>query len=70
MQLRLKKQVFGIKGVDKVLDRNFSELSPEVEKFNVDKFFRLYDRLFFRIPKEGNQSHTSIIRSCSKISWI
>ena len=62
MQLRLKKQVFGIKGVDKVLDRNFSELSPEVEKFNVDKFFRLYDRLFFRIPKEGNQSHTSIIR--------
>lgn len=66
--LTLRKTIYGKKGFNKQVDTEFRELTSRAEKFNVDKFFKLYDKLFFTIPKEGDKSHTNLYER--SISYI
>ena len=60
MEIKLNKKVHGKKGFGKVNDMEFRELASDAKKFSLEKFFKLYNRMFFNIPKEGEESHTSI----------
>ena len=66
--LTLRKTIYGKKGFNKQVDTEFRELTSRAERFNVDKFFKLYDKLFFTIPKEGDKSHTNLYER--SISYI
>jgi hypothetical protein len=63
----LIKKVRGVNTYTKAIDTEFTELiSPEVptveEAVTVERFFELYDQLFFDIPVEGEiNSHKYII---------
>ena len=61
MEIKLNKNVHGKKGFRKVNDIEFRELASDAKKFSLEKFFKLYNRMFFNIPKEGEESHTSIM---------
>ena len=43
----------------------FSELKSQDNIIDLPGFFKMYNRLFFDIPKEGDNSHISIIRNSS-----
>jgi hypothetical protein len=63
----LIKKVRGVNTYTKAIDTEFTELiSPEVptveEAVTVERFFELYDQLFFDIPVEGEiNSHKYIV---------
>tara|TARA_R110000772_G_scaffold211334_1_gene321916 strand:+ start:528 stop:1319 length:792 start_codon:yes stop_codon:yes gene_type:complete len=59
--VKIEKKVYGAKSASDVIDRSFSELLKSKEPINVDKLFRLYNELFYDIPKEGEKSHTTLI---------
>lgn len=48
------------------IDSTFSELSSQDNVIDIEGFFKTYNRVFFDIPKEGNQSHTSIIKDSTE----
>ncbi len=57
----LKKTIYGNRGFSNQVDIEFRELTSASEKFTIDKFFRLYDKLFFAIPKKGGEkSHSAL----------
>jgi len=45
------------------VDTSFSELSIDQPPVNIEEFFSLYNSVFFDIPKEGENSHTTIIQT-------
>ena len=55
---------------EKVIDNAFTELVPPVEEVVVapttDEFFVLYDQLFYDIPKEGDNSHQTLVERSSE----
>ena len=66
-KVNLNKQVFSKTQYPRVVDTTFSQLTPAstdpvaTEDVTVDEFFILYDKLFFDIPKNGNNSHETLI---------
>lgn len=69
--LRISKRVFDQTQFDKVVDRNFATFKQE-EPVNdpdtVEEFFRLYDKLYFSIPTDGEEnSHQFILRESNKL---
>lgn len=68
----LRKRVRGIETYRKVIDTSFTEFVepalPETEEMvTVDRFFELYEQLFFDIPAEGNiNSHQYIVTRSSQ----
>lgn len=66
-KLTLNKQVFNKTQYPRVVNTEFTQLVSEstgsvaVENVTVDEFFILYDQLFFDIPKNGNNSHETLI---------
>lgn len=57
----LKKTIYGSSGFSTQIDTQFRELTSKADKFTIDKFFKLYDKLFFSIPKKGGEkSHSAI----------
>ncbi len=66
-QVNLTKNSFSKTQYPKVIDTEFTQLVPlptgsvAVQDVSVDEFFLLYDKLFFLIPKTGNNSHETLI---------
>lgn len=69
MKVDLYKKVFDKEQVNKVIDTNFNELlTPKDPTFfdvnlaTIDDFFTLYNKFFFDIPKEGENSHLTLVQ--------
>lgn len=66
-ELDLSKRVYGTATYTKVIDTQFRQLvtpaEPEEEIVTVDRFFELYEQLFFEIPVTGEiNSHEYLVR--------
>lgn len=62
----LKRTIYGKNTFSTVVDVNFKELLPvgadeSENEVSVDKFFDMYNTLFFEIPVDGELSHTEIL---------
>lgn len=69
-KIELQKNLLNRNSADKVLDRNFNfffqETSEDVDNDTVEELFRLYDKLFYEIPKEGEEnSHQYLVERSS-----
>ena len=66
-QVNLVKNSFSKTQYPRVIDTEFTQLAPSstepvaVQDVSVNEFFLLYDRLFFDIPRTGNNSHETLI---------
>jgi TolA-binding protein len=58
--MKLTKKTYLITDADKVIDRTFKEISKTQNSISVAGFFKMYKDIFFRIPKKGTNSHTTI----------
>ena len=71
-QVNLTKNLFSKTQYPKVIDTEFSQLTPQVtepiavQDVSVDEFFLLYDKLFFDIPQRGNNSHETLITTSTE----
>ena len=71
-KVSLNKQVFSKTQYPRVVNTEFTQLTPAVtestavQDVNVDEFFILYDKLFFEIPKTGNNSHETLITTSTE----
>ena len=59
--VELQKRHYGTNDASQLLDRSFSELTKTKDGINSANFFNLYRELFFDIPKEGENSHTTLM---------
>jgi hypothetical protein len=61
----IKQVVYDKNSFSKVIDINFRELNnsqPVREEITIEEFFRIYEDVFFNIPKEGDiESHRFIL---------
>ena len=57
----LKKKQYSNKVVNDIIDRSFSETDTDDRDRDVKKLFQLHEKVFFNIPKEGENSHTSLM---------
>lgn len=69
--LNLSRTVYGTSTYTRVIDTEFRQLvSPpeqEEESIDIDRFFELYDQLFFQIPITGEtNSHEYLISRSSE----
>jgi len=72
-EVNFKKQVYGKVSYPKVINTSFEELVAVEEtplaledQISVPEFFAEYDRLFYNIPKNGqNGTHEEIVRRSS-----
>ena len=66
-QIFIQKQVFDKNTFEKVVNTQFSQLinvqaSNVATPLTVDEFFKLYEEIFYQIPKEGDiNSHRYIL---------
>ena len=58
--MKLTKKIIPIAEADKVIDRSFKEIGPKKSNMTISSFFRLYNDMFYRIPKNGVESHTTM----------
>lgn len=69
--IKIQKTVFNATEFNKVVDTSFSTFTqPVVEEDTdtVENFFRLYEKLYFVIPPEGEvDSHEYLIRRSSEL---
>ena len=56
------KTIFSKNTFNKNINISFNELNQTAPPIDLSAFFRMYSNLFFDIPKEGEQSHNSIIK--------
>jgi hypothetical protein len=65
-QISIQKTVFNKESFNKVVNTQFTQLgmqSAALPEFTIDDFFRLYEQVFYQIPKEGNSnSHQYILQ--------
>ncbi len=47
--IQLNKKIYGSRGASDSLKRNFTEF--KIKKYTIDEFFKLYNELFYDIPK-------------------
>jgi len=71
-QIQLNKNVYNSERYNKIIDREFQEfIEPVIEDDpdTVGELFRLYEKLFFTIPIEGEvNSHKYILRRSSELT--
>jgi hypothetical protein len=60
----LKKEVYGANDSKENLDTNFKELN--VQNYTIKQFFKLYNELFYEVPKKGLLSHNTIVSKSKK----
>jgi hypothetical protein len=70
-ELNLYREVYGQNTYRRVVDTEFRQLveppTPEEETFTVERFFQLYEQLFFEIPVSGEiNSHEYLVRTSSE----
>lgn len=70
-EIRFRKEVYNTEQYKKVINRSFTEFTDPEETEDTDtvqELFRLYEKLFFSIPLEGEtNSHTYILRRSSEL---
>ena len=69
-KIRLSKNVYNNEDLSKKVSREFTTFIEEVEedRDTIQELFRLYDKLFYEIPAEGEiKSHEFLIRESSKV---
>ena len=60
--MKLQKKLYNVKAAENLMDRSFNESKrTKDDDIGVPKFFQLYEKLFYNIPKTGQISHSSII---------
>ena len=59
--ISLKKKQYSNRAINDIIDRSFSETETDDRTRDVKKFFQLHDKVFFDIPKEGEESHTTLM---------
>ena len=71
-KIRIEKDSYRLRQFDRVVDREFKtfiEPQPEVDTDTVEELFRLYDKLFYSIPIDGeSNSHQFIIKKSSELA--
>ena len=71
-EIRIQKKVYDVDKYNKVIDREFTEFTeplPEDDTDTVEELFRLYEKLYFTIPIEGElNSHQYILRRSSELT--
>lgn len=69
--IRIQKTVLNKEEFDKVIDSSFSSfVDPiaEVDTDTIEELFRLYGKLYYEIPIEGEtNSHTYLLKESSKL---
>ena len=60
--INLRKTIYSNKSTEGLVDRSFSEFFKTKDPVNLDRFFSIYNELFYEIPKNGEKSHKSIIK--------
>lgn len=66
-QVTVTKQVYGTATYTRVIDTEFKQLVPPEEPLeedvSIDRFFQLYEELFFQIPVTGEiNSHEYLVK--------
>ena len=61
VNISLTKKVYSNKGAADSLKGKFSDIIKSKPKVNTKKFFEEYKKHFYKIPKEGKNSHTTLI---------
>ena len=59
--ISLKKKQYSNRAINDIIDRSFSETETDDRTRDVKKLFQLHDKVFFDIPKEGEESHTTLM---------
>ena len=60
--MKLQKKLYNLAAVENITDRSFNESKrTKDDDISIAKFFQLYDKLFYNIPKVGQLSHSYII---------
>ena len=69
--IKIQKTVYDSTQFNKVVNRSFTSFTQPVEEEDVDtveNFFRLYEKLYFEIPPEGEvDSHEYLIKKSSEL---
>jgi len=61
--INFNKVIYSLKEFRDKVDLGFNELSSNAPTVNIQQFFDLYNEVFFDIPKEGENSHTTIVQT-------
>lgn len=61
--INFNKTIYSLKEFKDKVDLGFSELNSNRPTADIGQFFNLYNELFFDIPKEGENSHTTIVQT-------
>jgi hypothetical protein len=61
--INFNKIVYSLKEFRDKIDLGFNELLSTTPTVNIQQFFDLYNEVFFDIPKEGENSHTTIVQT-------
>jgi len=69
--IRIQKTVLNKEEFDKVIDSSFTTFvdpAAEVDNDTVEELFRLYSKLYYEVPIEGEtNSHTYLLKESSKL---
>lgn len=70
-RVRIQKQVYRSDQFNNLVDREFTTFikpAQEVDTDTVEEFFRLYDKLYYSIPLEGEEnSHQYLLQKSSEL---
>lgn len=70
-RVRIQKQSYRSDQVNNLVDRQFktfTKVQPEIDTDTVEEFFRLYDKLYYSIPLEGEiNSHQYLLQKSSEL---
>jgi len=69
-EVRIKKTVYNKDEFNKVVDNEFKTFTQPVEAesgLSIEEFFTEYRKLYYEIPLQGDDSHTTLIIESSKL---
>ena len=71
-RVRIQKEVYRSDQFNNLVDRRFTTFTKPIEEVDTDtveEFFRLYDKLYYSIPIEGNEnSHQYLLQKSSELT--
>ena len=71
-RIRIQKEVYRSDQFNNLVDRQFNTFTKPVEEVDTDtveEFFRLYDKLYYTIPIEGDEnSHQYLLQKSSELT--
>ena len=67
--MKLQKTLYKANETVNSMDRSFQSVKrTKDDDISVEKFFQLYDKLFYSIQKTGSKSHSTLIKRSSEYS--